>query len=124
MLLMSLLYTFLCLPCNLSRSTSSYYKTIVVRTSLFFWTVINIFIVHSDLWKVRLKHDQLLPAGFAFAGWMGATSHLVVVKDNVIYWTKDATCRSQWQLRSRYVNTKDYYVGLPDWTYAGEFESS
>lgn len=77
---------------------------------------------------MRLKPEHLHPNRFAYVGWAGRTSHLLAVNENKLYWTRDVTSRTGWELlRSRdaqdFVSYGDDFlsVGLPDWTYSGRF---
>lgn len=79
---------------------------------------VNVFA--RDLWKVRLRAEELQGTSLSYATWTGRSNHLVVVHRSRIYWTRDATSRTDWQLRGEdFQDHPDLVVGLPDWTYSG-----
>jgi len=85
--------------------------------------ICNFFVLNvypRDLWKVRLRAEELQGTSLSYAAWTGRSNHLVVVHRNRIYYTRDATSRTDWQLRSEdFQDHQDLFVGLPDWTYFG-----
>ncbi len=85
--------------------------------------ICNFFVLNvypRDLWKVRLRAEELQGTSLSYAAWTGRSNHLVVVHRNRIYYTRDATSRTDWQLRSEdFQDHQDLFVGLPDWTYSG-----
>lgn len=79
--------------------------------------------LRSDLWKIRLKADELEPTLLEYVGWSGRSSHLLAICRNRIYWSSDATSRMGWKQLGSGVGTNDeeenVFNGIPDWTYSG-----